>query len=90
MGVAYNQMERNLEAVQALKKGNANNPWVHIDLIYSYTELGREREAQMETAEVWHLAPNFSLDLARQHYSIFLDGPKGRHYLDDLRKAGLQ
>jgi len=90
MGVAYNQMEHYPEAVQALKKANANNPWVHIDLIYSYTELGREPEAQMEAAEVWRLAPNFSLELARRHFSIFLDGPKGRHYLDDLRKAGLQ
>jgi adenylate cyclase len=90
MGVAYNQMERYLEAVQALKRSNPNNPWIHIDLIYSYTEIGREREAQMEAAEVRRLAPNFSLDLARQHYPIFLDGAEGRHYLDDLRKAGLK
>jgi TolB-like protein/DNA-binding winged helix-turn-helix (wHTH) protein/Tfp pilus assembly protein PilF len=90
VGVAYNQMERYLEAVQALKKGNPSNPWVHIDLIYSYTELRREHEAQMEAAEVWRLAPNFSLELARRHYAIFLDGPEGRHYLDDLRKAGLR
>jgi TolB-like protein/DNA-binding winged helix-turn-helix (wHTH) protein/Tfp pilus assembly protein PilF len=90
VGVAYNQMERYLEAVQALRKGNPNNPWVHIDLIYSYTELGRKREAQMEAAEVRRLAPNFSLELARQRFPIFLGGPEGRHYLDDLRKAGLQ
>jgi tetratricopeptide (TPR) repeat protein len=90
IGVAYNQMGRYLEAVQILKKANSNNPWVHIDLIYSYTELGREREAQMEAAEVRRIAPNFSLELARRRFPIFLNGPEGRHYLDDLRRAGLR
>lgn len=45
IGTAYNRMGRYREALQALSAAQANNPWVHAELIYAYTELGREKDA---------------------------------------------
>ena len=61
-GVAYNGMGRYAEAVEALKRSEPNNPWVHVNLIHSYSELGREQDARAEAAEVLRLSPGFSLE----------------------------
>jgi adenylate cyclase len=90
LGFAYNQMGHYQEALQALKASNPHNVWVHVSQIYSYTELGREHEAQTEAAEVLRIAPNFSLGLAKRRLPGYFDGPAGRRYLDDLRKVGLK
>ncbi len=90
MGIAYNQMGRYREALDALKAGRPNDPWTHAHLIYAYTELGREQDARAEAAEVLRLAPRFSLEGVRKIIPVNWDTPVGRHYLDDLRKAGLK
>jgi adenylate cyclase len=60
-GVAYNGMGRYAEAVEALKRSDQNNPWVHANLIHSYSKLGREQDARAEAAEVLRVSPRFSL-----------------------------
>ena len=61
-GVAYNRLGRYAEAVDALKRSDQNNPWVHVNLVYAYSELGREQDARAEAAEVLRLSPRFSLE----------------------------
>ena len=61
-GVAYNEMGRYAEAVDALKRSDQNNPWVHVNLVYAYSELGREQDARAEAAEVLRISPGFSLE----------------------------
>ena len=61
-GVAYNGLGRYAEAVEALKRSDQSNPWVHANLVHAYSELGREQEARAEAAEVLRVSPGFSLE----------------------------
>ena len=70
IGNSYNQMGRYRQAVEVLKAGAPNNPWVHAGLIYAYTELGREADAQAEGKEVLRLAPTFSLEEAKKRLPL--------------------
>jgi adenylate cyclase len=90
-GFAYNLMGRYGEALDALRRSDTNNPWVHVSLAYIYAELGQRREARAQANQVLFLAPNFSLAVLRKRMpnGIF-DMPATRHYLDDLKKAGLR
>ncbi len=88
-GFAYNQMGRYADAVDALKRSEQNNPWVHVHLIYSYSELGREQDARAEAAEVLRISPRFSLEEVERMPGNW-QGPFGQRYLSDLRKAGLK
>jgi adenylate cyclase len=88
-GIAYNQMGRYAEAVDALKRSDQKNPWVHVHLIHSYSELGREQDARAEAAEVLRLSPRFSLEGVERMPGNW-QGPEGQRYLSDLRKAGLK
>ena len=88
-GCAYNQMGRYADAVDALKRSEQNNPWVHVHLIYSYSELGREQDARAEAAEVLRISPRFSLEEVERMPGNW-QGPFGQRYLSDLRKAGLK
>ena len=89
VGIAYNQMGRHTEAVDALKRSDQKNPWVHAELIHSYSELGREQDARAEAAEVLRLSPRFSLEGVERRPGNW-QGPEGQRYLSDLRKAGLK
>jgi len=88
-GVAYNGMGRYAEAVDALKRSDQNNPWVHVNLVYAYSELGREQDARAEAAEVLRISPHFSLEGVESIPGNW-QGPLGQRYLSDLRKAGLK
>jgi len=88
-GIAYNRMGRYAEAVEALKRGDQNNPWVHVSLIHSYSQLGREQDARAEAAEVLRVSPRFSLAEVERMPGNW-QGPEGQRYLSDLRKAGLK
>ena len=72
-----------------MKKGDQSNPWVHANLVYAYSELGREQDARAEAAEVLRLSPRFSLEEV-QRMPANWQGPLGQRYLSDLRKAGLK
>jgi adenylate cyclase len=88
-GAAYNKMGRYAEAVDALKRGDQNNPWIHANLVYAYSELGREHDARAEAAEVLRISPRFSLEEVERMPGSW-QGPFGQRYLSDLRKAGLK
>ena len=88
-GVAYNEMGRYAEAVEALKRSEPNNPWVHANLIHSYSQLGREQDARAEAAEVLRISPGFSLEEVERMPRDW-QGAEGQRYLSDLRKAGLK
>ncbi len=89
VGVAYNEMGRYMEAVDALKRSEQNNPWTHVNLIHSYSQLGREQDARAEAAEVLRLSPRFSLEEVQRMPGNW-QGPEGQRYLSDLRKSGLK
>ena len=89
-GIAYNGMGRYAEAVEALKRSDQNNPWVHVHLILSYSELGREQDAQAEAAEVLRISPLFSLEEIEKKMPGNWQGPVGQQFLSVLRKAGLK
>jgi len=88
-GVAYNGMGRYAEAVGALKTSDQSNPWVHVNLVYAYSELGREEDARAEAAEVLRISPGFSLE-GVQRVPGNWQGPSGQRFLSDLRKAGMK
>jgi adenylate cyclase len=88
-GVAYNGLGRYAEAVDALKRGDQNNPWVHVNLVYAYSELGREQDARAEAAEVLRISPGFSVE-GMESMPGNWKGPSGQRFLSDLRKAGLK
>jgi adenylate cyclase len=88
-GVAYNGMGRYAEAVEALKRSDQDNPWVHVNLVYAYSELGREQDAHAEAAEVLRLSLQFSLEGVERIPGNW-QGALGQRYLSDLRKAGLK
>ena len=89
-GIAYNGMGRYAEAVEALKRSDQNNPWVHVHLILSYSDLGREQDAQAEAAEVLRISPLFSLEEIEKKMPGNWQGPVGQQFLSVLRKAGLK
>lgn len=88
-GVAYNGMGRYAEAVEALKRSDQSNPWVHVNLVYAYSELGRGQDARAEAAEVLRISPRFSLEEVERMPANW-QGALGQRYLSDLRKAGLK
>ena len=84
VGDALVSMGRYEDGIRVLKKHLAaypDNLVAHEFLIVAYEELGRERGARAEAAEVMRISPNFSLaPLHRQH-------PR---WEADARKAGLK
>jgi len=80
------------EAIAAYKKaliGEPDNLFAHLGLVGTYSLLGRDEEARAEAAELFRIAPNFSLD----HISKTFPS-KNRvgleRTIDVLRKAGLK
>jgi tetratricopeptide (TPR) repeat protein len=61
----------------------------HLTLAVVYSELGKEAQAQAETAEVLRLNPNFSLEVHRQRMPIKDPAVLERH-IAALRRAGLK
>jgi adenylate cyclase len=94
VGYAYTYMGRYDEAIPRLKKLGAhyNNLFVHFYLAVDYFELGREREARTEAAEVLRINPQFSLQkLADRGMPVAgRDRALGARYIADLRKVGLK
>jgi adenylate cyclase len=89
-GFAYSQMGRYRESINALRGGQANNPWIHLEQVYNYSELGREQDARAELAQVLRLAPKFSLETVRKRLQGHWDNAAGERYLGDLSNAGLK
>lgn len=95
LGCAYWFLGRNEEAVTTMKQALQRSPYnyfLHINLASFYAEMGREKEARAEAAEVIRINPNFSLsNYAKGSPSVWKDQMKIQNvYLSNLRKAGLK
>ncbi len=91
-GHALRMAGRFEEAVSAYKKAlqlSANNIFPHIGLTVTYIQMGREKEARAEAAEVLRLNPKFSLDSFGKTVS-YKDQTVADNFVDALRKAGLK
>jgi adenylate cyclase len=92
LGLSYYLLKQYEEAISALKEALARNPDLqpaHLVLAATYTELGREEEAQVEVDAVLGKNPTLSLDGLRQRVPLKDPAVLGR-YLAALRKAGLK
>jgi len=64
-GIAFQARARVEEAVSAYRKAihlAPNNIFAHIHLTAAYSDMGREKEARAEAAEVLRINPKFSVD----------------------------
>jgi adenylate cyclase len=80
------------EAVSAYKKAiqlAPDNIYPHIFLAATYIQMGQEREARAEAAEVLRIDPKFSLDYLAKVLS-YKDQSVNDRTLEALRKAGLK
>lgn len=91
LGQAYRLMGKYEEAISSLRKaltfldyGNA-----HMHLAATYSELGRDKEAQAEVAEVVRTNPQMSLEMLKR-MSVQKDSAFFERTLAALRKAGLK
>jgi adenylate cyclase len=91
LGMAYGLARRYEEALAALQSAVLRNPNLvpaHLHLLVSYSELGRDADAQAELTELRRLLPNVSLERFRG--MPFKDPASLERYLTALRKAGLK
>jgi adenylate cyclase len=89
IGVAYALMKRYEEAIPILKAANPKIPWGHVWLADVYSELGRQKEAHAEAAEVLRISPHFTLKLWERRLP-YKDQSVSERCLANLRKAGLK
>jgi len=82
------------KAASVLKSLSARYPdslWIHVFQAIDDIELGQDKQARAEAAEVLRISPQFSLQTA-----LPAEGPKGQalaenqRWTADLRKAGLK
>jgi adenylate cyclase len=89
VGLAYVEMGSYADAIPALKRNLAaypDNLVSHLFVALAYVELGRDRDARAEAAEIMRISPQFvlaSLNPAK-------DVAWNKRVRDDLRKAGLK
>jgi adenylate cyclase len=92
LGHAYFITGRYEEAIETLKRVLDRNPDfmpAHAFLAASYSEIGREKEARAEAAEIESLNPQASLEALRQRLP-YKDQAVLERLLDSLRMAGLK
>jgi adenylate cyclase len=91
-GHALRNAGRFEEAVSAYKKAiqlAPDNIYPHIFLAVTYIQMGREKEARAEAAEVLRIDPKFSVDYLAKVLS-YKDQSVNDRTVDALRKAGLK
>jgi tetratricopeptide (TPR) repeat protein len=92
LGMAYGLTRQYDEAIIILKAAVIRTPDhlpLHLHLVVSYSELGRDEEARTELAEMLRLSPKLSLEGVRR-VMPFKDPASLERYLTALRKAGLK
>jgi adenylate cyclase len=92
LGHAHFLIGRYEEAIEPLERARDRNPNflpVHVYLAASYSELGRQKEAQTEAAEVEKLSPQTSIDTWRQRLPYKDQAILDRLFIS-LQKAGLK
>ena len=89
---SYFQLRRYDEATAALQDSLRRNPNfspARRYLAVVYVELGREKEARAEVAEILRISPGASLDLWRERWPYKNQADLER-YIAGLRKAGMK
>jgi tetratricopeptide (TPR) repeat protein len=84
-------MGRYQEAIPLLKKQLAAYPqelWAHVNLVVTYVQLGRDREARAEAAEVIRIRPLFTTAIQPEK-GVFKEVAMNQRYINDMRKAGV-
>jgi adenylate cyclase len=93
LGNAYRQLGQYEEAVASCKKAlqlyGADHLPAHVVLASTYAQMGREKEARAEAAEVMRIDPKFSLESYARRIP-FKDQKATDDYVSALRKAGLK
>jgi len=92
LGDSYYWLRRYDEAIAAYQEAIRRNPnylTARRDLAATYAEMGREKEAQAEAAEVLRLNPAFSVELFRARHPVQKQADLDR-LIVALRKAGLK
>ena len=89
VGIADNQLGRYQQADGVLERtlgAYPNNLTARLALATAYVELGRERDAHLQAAEITRLSPQFSI-AAMPH---FQNQRYYQQFRSDLRRAGLK
>jgi adenylate cyclase len=89
---SYFQLRRYDEALAALQDTLRRGPSflpAHRVLAIIYAELGREKDARAEVAEILRISPGASLDVWRERYPYKHQADLER-FIAGLRKAGLK
>lgn len=92
MGQAYFVLKRYDEAIAAFEKGLETRPRsqrIHIWLAAAYAQSGRIDDAKWEVEQILLLDPDFDYNKLHEIFP-FKDPKDQQHFLDGLRKAGLQ
>jgi adenylate cyclase len=91
IGTAYVQMRRFQEAVPVLKRCIAADPNLlvaHFSLLAAYSEMGNDREARAEAAEIMRSSPHYALPPLER--GLFKDPVLNERWDKSARKAGLK
>jgi adenylate cyclase len=89
LGDALVEMGRYQEAVIVLKRHLAvypDNLVAHLFMVVAYAELGHDRDAHAEAAEIMRISPHFGVASISNARNVVLDP----HWVNDWRKAGLK
>jgi tetratricopeptide (TPR) repeat protein len=89
---SYYELRRYDEAIAALQDALHRNPNflpTRRLLAVVYAELGRDKEARAEVAEILRISPGASLDLWRERFP-YKNSADLERYISGLRKAGLR
>jgi adenylate cyclase len=92
LGDSYYLLRRYDDAIATYQEGVRRNPnYVspHRMLAAAYAELGREKEARAEVAEVLRINPTYSIELYRAR-APFKNQADLDRYISGLRKAGFK
>lgn len=83
------QVEQALAAYKQAVNFHPNLLSTHLQLAGLYSELGRDKEAQAEAAEILRISPHFSVEGFRQN-TAYADRVQLERSVANLRKAGLE
>jgi adenylate cyclase len=83
------QYEQSIRVLKRHLVRYTNNEAAHVSLAIAYAELGRQPDAEAESAELMRINPQFSLETFKQRAPI-KDQTLVKRYVADLRKAGLK
>ncbi len=91
-GATLRKTGRFEEAVSAYKKAIQSAPdniLAHISLTAAYSQMGREKDARAEAAEVLRINPGFSVDKSAKLIPFKTQSERNK-FVNALRKAGLK